>query len=110
MVAYCATEAGMLGMMKVLVANLARDGMRVNAMAPSNVMTPLMREWAGLLDDPAGALESVAKWQKLGRMANAEKIGKICLFLVADATFMMGQCLEADGGMTLGDWSWVLLC
>ena len=61
MVAYCATKASMLGMMKALATDLARDGVRVNAMAPSNVMTPLMREWAGLLDDPAGALESVAE-------------------------------------------------
>ena len=100
--AYCATKAAQVGLTKALAIEAAADGVRVNAILPSNVDTPLMRTWAASLDDPESALERVAGLQVLHRMATIEEIGKIALFLATeDSSFMTGQAIEADGGASL---------
>ena len=100
--AYCATKAGQIGLTKSLAVDLGPEGIRVNAVLPSNVDTPLMRSWAATLTDPAKALERVASIQVLGRMATPEEIGRICLFLATDdSSFLTGQAIEAEGGASL---------
>lgn len=51
--AYVATKAGQIGLTKALALDLAPHGVRVNAVCPAGVMTPLMREWANTQYDPA---------------------------------------------------------
>lgn len=100
--AYCATKAAQVGLTKALAIEAGGDGVRVNAILPSNVDTPLMRAWAGSLDDPEVALGRVSQLQVLGRMARPEEIGKIALFLATeDSSFITGQAIEADGGASL---------
>ncbi len=100
--AYAATKGAQLSLTKALALELGRDGVRVNAVLPSNVDTPLMREWAATLDDPTSALERVASLQVLGRMATPQEIGRVCLFLASDdSSFITGQGLEVDGGASL---------
>ncbi|MFN9851363.1 MAG: SDR family oxidoreductase, partial [Planctomycetota bacterium] len=73
-----------------------------NAILPSNVDTPLMRAWAATLPDPDAALERIAALQPLGRMADVEEIGRVCLFLAtSDSSFITGQGLHVDGGASL---------
>jgi NAD(P)-dependent dehydrogenase (short-subunit alcohol dehydrogenase family) len=75
---------------------------RVNAILPGNVDTPLMREWASSLPDPEKALARVSALQIFGRMATSEEIGKIALFLATDdSSFLTGQAIEAEGGASL---------
>ena len=100
--AYCATKAAQVGLTKALAVELGPQGVRVNAVLPSNVDTPLMRSWAATLDDPESALDSVAKLQVLGRMATPEEIGRVALFLATeDSSFLTGQAIEAEGGASL---------
>ncbi|MGC1272132.1 MAG: glucose 1-dehydrogenase [Planctomycetaceae bacterium] len=100
--AYCATKAAQVGLTKALAIEAGPLGVRVNAILPSNVDTPLMRDWAETLDDPASALEWVADLQVIGRMATPEEIGRIALFLATDdSSFLTGQAIEADGGAAL---------
>jgi len=100
--AYCATKAAQVGLTKALAIEAGPQGVRVNAILPSNVDTPLMREWAATLDDPESALDRVAKLQIIGRMAQPEEIGRIALFLATeDSSFLTGQAIEADGGAGL---------
>ena len=100
--AYAASKGAQLSLTKALALELGRDGIRVNAVLPSNVDTPLMREWAATLDDPESALERVAKLQVSGRMATPEEIGRVCLFLATDdSSFITGQGIYADGGASL---------
>lgn len=100
--AYCATKAGQIGLTKSLAIDLGREGIRVNAVCPSNVDTPLMRSWAASLDNPQEALDRVAQLQVFGRMASPEEIGRVCLFLATeDSSFITGQAIEVEGGSTL---------
>jgi len=100
--AYCATKGAQLSLTKSLAVELGREGIRVNAILPGNVDTPLMRDWAATLPDPASALARVAALQVFGRMATGEEIGKIALFLATDdSSFLTGQAIEAEGGASL---------
>ncbi len=100
--AYAATKGAQLSFTKALALEVAADGIRVNAVLPSNVDTPLMRAWAGTLADPESALKRIAALQPLGRMADPAEIGRVCLFLASDdASFITGQGIEADGGAAL---------
>lgn len=100
--AYAASKGAQLSLTKALALELGRDGIRVNAVLPSNVDTPLMREWAATLDDPESALQRVADLQVSGQMATPEEIGRVCLFLATDdSSFITGQGIVADGGASL---------
>lgn len=100
--AYASTKAAQVGLTKALAVELGPEGIRVNAILPSNIDTPLMREWAATLDDPESALERVAKLQVFGRMGTPEEIGTIALFLATDdSSFLTGQAIEAEGGSSL---------
>lgn len=100
--AYCATKGAQLGLTRSLALELGREGIRVNAICPGNVDTPLMRDWAATLPDPQSALDRVAALQVFGRMATKEEIGKIALFLATDdSSFLTGQAIEAEGGASL---------
>jgi NAD(P)-dependent dehydrogenase (short-subunit alcohol dehydrogenase family) len=100
--AYCATKAAQVGLTKSLAIEAGPQGIRVNAILPSNVDTPLMRAWAASLADPQSALDRVAALQVFGRMASPEEIGGIALFLATDdSSFLTGQAIEAEGGASL---------
>ncbi len=101
-VAYCSTKAAQIGLTKALAVELGPQGVRVNAILPGNVDTPMMHEWAATLPDPQSALDRVASLQVFGRMATAEEIGRIALFLATDdSSFLTGQAIEAEGGASL---------
>lgn len=100
--AYAASKGAQLSLTKALALEFGRDGVRVNAVLPSNVDTPLMREWAATLDDPETALKRVSEMQVFGRMAAPEEIGRVCLFLATeDSSFVTGQGIEVEGGASL---------
>ncbi len=101
-VAYCSTKAAQIGLTKALAVELGPQGVRVNAILPGNVDTPMMHEWAATLPDPQSALQRVAGLQVFGRMATSEEIGRIALFLATeDSSFLTGQAIEAEGGASL---------
>lgn len=100
--AYAASKGAQLSFTKSLALECADFGIRVNAILPSNVDTPLMRAWAATLSDPDAALDRIAALQPLGRMADIEEIGRTCLFLATeDSSFITGQGLQVDGGASL---------
>lgn len=101
--AYVSTKAGQIGLTRALAFDLAHDGIRVNAVCPAGVLTPLMRQWAESQYDPKAALAMVDSWHALGRMATIDEIGEVCAFLASDeASFITGQVICPDGGAALG--------
>jgi NAD(P)-dependent dehydrogenase (short-subunit alcohol dehydrogenase family) len=100
--AYAASKGAQLSFTKSLALECAEHGVRVNAILPSNVDTPLMRQWAATLPDPEAALTRIAALQPLGRMADILEMGRVCLFLATeDSSFITGQGLNVDGGASL---------
>lgn len=100
--AYCATKGAQVSFTRSLAIELGPLGIRVNAILPSNIDTPLMRDWAATLPDPNSALERVSKLQVFGRMGTIEEMGRIALFLATeDSSFLTGQAIEAEGGASL---------
>ena len=100
---YVSTKAGQIGLTRALALDLAPEGVRVNAVCPAGVMTPLMKEWADTQYDPQAALAMVDSWHPIGRMATIEEIGEVCAFLASEeAAFMTGQVICPDGGAALG--------
>ncbi len=102
-VAYVSTKGGQMGLTRALAVDLAPKGVRVNAVAPAGVMTPLVQQWAESEYDPQKAIDAVHRWHLLGRMATAEEMGEVCAFLASDeASFITGQIICPDGGASLG--------
>ena len=100
--AYCATKGAQVSLTKALAIELGREGIRVNAILPSNIDTPMMRDWAATLSDPASALNRVSDMQVFGRMGTIEEMGEVALFLASDeSSFITGQAIEAEGGASL---------
>ena len=95
--AYCASKFGLHGLTQVMAVELGPHGIRVNAVGPTVVLTPLGREAWG---DPAKADPMKARIP-LGRFATEQDVADAVLYLASDAASMVnGQMLLVDGGFT----------
>ena len=96
--AYSAAKAGVVGMTRALACEWAREGIRVNAVAPGYVRTAMVADLVqrGLVDGHA-----IASRTPLGRMAEPEEIADVITFLASPASsYVTGSVLSADGGWT----------
>lgn len=97
MSAYVAAKHAVVGLTRAAAIEYARDGIRVNAVAPGLVHTPLTQRW---LDDPAFC-ETFFAASPIGRAAAPEEIAGTVLHLAsAEASFTNGQIAIVDGGQT----------
>jgi NAD(P)-dependent dehydrogenase (short-subunit alcohol dehydrogenase family) len=97
---YGTSKAALEFMTRSLAAELAPLGIRVNAIAPGPVDTPIHLVWAG--DDVAGAYERMAREVPLGRMGFAEELAAWIVWLAGpDASWVTGVVIAVDGGQTL---------
>jgi NAD(P)-dependent dehydrogenase (short-subunit alcohol dehydrogenase family) len=104
--AYAASKGAVLAMTRALAVELAPDRIRVNAVLPGAVDTPMLR--AGLRRGPAAAsgedelIAGLAGRHPLGRVGSPEEIAEAILFLADHrrSSFMTGQTLVVDGGAT----------
>lgn len=97
---YAATKAGLRSLVRTLTVELAPRGIRVNAISPGPIETPI---W-GKMDMPEAAMDEFGKqvlqMVPLGRMGKPEEIANAVLFLASDeASFVNGIELPVDGGM-----------
>lgn len=93
--AYSAAKAAVANLTRSTAVSYAAQGIRVNAVAPGYVNTPLV---AGLPDEVRAAM--LGK-QPIGRLAEPEEIAEVIAFLASDlASFMIGAVVSADGGYT----------
>jgi NAD(P)-dependent dehydrogenase (short-subunit alcohol dehydrogenase family) len=97
---YGTSKAALEYQTRSLAAELAPLGIRVNAIAPGPVDTPIHLTWAG--DDVAGAYERMAREVPLGRMGLAEELAAWIVWLAGpDASWVTGVVIAVDGGQTL---------
>jgi NAD(P)-dependent dehydrogenase (short-subunit alcohol dehydrogenase family) len=97
-VAYCATKHAVDGMTRALAVEWARDRIRVNAVAPTFVETPLTKQW---LDDPAFRAEVLERRLPTGELGQIEDVAHAVRYLACDASHSVtGHILKVDGGWT----------
>lgn len=97
--AYCASKAGAIALMKQMAVEYGPD-VRVNAMCPGPVDTPLLWDSAKAFDNPATAVENAARSTLMNRLGTPDDIAKLALFLVSeDASWITGTAITIDGGI-----------
>jgi NAD(P)-dependent dehydrogenase (short-subunit alcohol dehydrogenase family) len=98
-VAYCGAKAGVNGMVKAMALDFADKGIRVNAICPGFVETPLSVEVANLEPDPEAALRAKRLMHAIPRAGRLEEMGELAVYLASDlSAFMTGQAVAIDGG------------
>jgi NAD(P)-dependent dehydrogenase (short-subunit alcohol dehydrogenase family) len=98
---YCASKGAVIALTRALATEFARDGIRVNAVAPGSVRTPMVEDNLARLDDPEAAWRRTAELHPLGRPAEAAEVAEAILYLATPASsFVTGTVLTIDGGLT----------
>ncbi|WLR99813.1 SDR family NAD(P)-dependent oxidoreductase [Shinella sumterensis] len=98
---YSAAKSGVVGLVRGLAVEMARDGVRVNGIAPGYIRTAQLLSEENSLG-PAGA-EKAAEFIPMGRLGTGEDIADVAAFLASDnARYMTGQVLVVDGGLLVG--------
>jgi L-fucose dehydrogenase len=97
---YVAAKGGVLGLTREWAAELLPLGIRVNAILPAEVMTPLYRQWLNTFADPETKLREVVAKIPLGRrLTTPDEIASMAVFLISSqASHITGQHLYVDGG------------
>lgn len=107
-VAYATTKAAVLGFTKSLASELASIGIRVNAIMPGYVMTPLVEGMSEESDpeNPRAVIEGIERAIPLKRLAEPEEVGELAAFLASnESSYITGQGIVIDGGSTLPETS-----
>jgi NAD(P)-dependent dehydrogenase (short-subunit alcohol dehydrogenase family) len=99
--AYDATKAGLLGLTRAMAIDHGPEGIRVNAICPGYIDTPLMQKWLDSVSDREATMRQVLGVHPVGRIGTPRDVAQAALFLASDAaSFISGTCLVVDGGMT----------
>lgn len=100
-VAYCASKGGIIALTKAMALDHAKDGIRVNAIAPGVVDTPFNDKILAESDDPERARKEMEDAHPMGRLCAPEEVATVALFLASeDSSFITGTVLSVDGGYT----------
>jgi NAD(P)-dependent dehydrogenase (short-subunit alcohol dehydrogenase family) len=95
---YGAAKHGLLGLMKCAAVDLAPHGIRVNAVCPGTIDTPIL---GPLHDSPELLAEVLGPNHPIGRVGAASEVAQVLAFLCSDAaSFMTGATVQVDGGLT----------
>lgn len=98
---YCATKGAAVLFAKALALDYATHNIRVNALCPGIIDTPMLRAFADAMPDPQAAWATYSAAQPLGRLGTAEECAQAALWLASDeASFITGVALPIDGGFT----------
>jgi 2-keto-3-deoxy-L-fuconate dehydrogenase len=99
---YGTSKAAVIGLTKSVAADFVQKGIRCNAIAPGTVDTPSLGDRINAFADPVEARRMFIARQPMGRLAKAEEIAPIVIYLASDeSAFATGQVFSVDGGMTI---------
>lgn len=96
---YHATKHGVLGLTKSAALEYAARGIRINAICPGTIRTPMVEE---MLAKEPEAMKEILRDQPIGRLGEPEEIASVVLWLCSPgASFVIGHALAVDGGFTV---------
>lgn len=99
---YGASKAAVIGLTKAVAADHVTQGIRCNAVCPGTVDTPSLQDRINAYTDPVEARKNFIARQPMGRLATAEEIAPVVIFLASDeSSFSTGNVYSVDGGMTI---------
>ncbi|MBU3738024.1 MAG: SDR family oxidoreductase [Rhodoferax sp.] len=99
---YGTTKAAVIGLTKSVAADFVARGIRCNAVAPGTVDTPSLQQRINANPDPEQARRDFVARQPMGRLALAEEIAPIVVYLASkESRFASGQVFTVDGGITI---------
>jgi meso-butanediol dehydrogenase / (S,S)-butanediol dehydrogenase / diacetyl reductase len=98
--AYCASKGALVNLAKQAAIEHARDGVRINVVAPSATDTGLFMQVAAQTPDPAAIIAMVASRNPMGRLGTAAEVCDAVAFLASDrSTYISGTVIALDGAM-----------
>lgn len=98
--AYAASKGGVHALMRALALEAAPAGIRVNAIVPGTIDTPMVQRESQVAADPSEQMKRFAASHPLGRMGRPEEVASVALFLASDAaSFVTGSAVSVDGGL-----------
>jgi len=101
--AYSATKGGMNALTKSMALDYAKLGIRVNAVFPAVVRTPMLRQWCAEQPDPASIERYLNDIHPLGYCPEGGTVADACVFLLSEkARFIPGHIMHVSGGAELG--------
>jgi len=100
--AYSATKAALQQMVRTAAAELSSRGIRVNAVSPGPIETPIFGKSGMPAEVMEGVAASLTEQVALGRFGTAEEVANVALFLASDeSSFVQGQEFVVDGGLSI---------
>jgi len=95
---YVASKHGVIGLTRSVALEVARRGLRVNAVCPGSVRTPMLEAFVGGDED---SLQAMGRMSPVGRLGTPDEIAAAIVWLCSDdASFMTGAAIAADGGVS----------
>ena len=99
---YGASKAAVIGLTKSIAADYVKQGIRCNALCPGTVDTPSLHDRINAFADPVQARKDFIARQPMGRLASADEIAPLVVYLASDeSVFCTGNAYACDGGMTI---------
>lgn len=99
--AYCASKGGVTNLTRAMALDYARESIRVNAVCPAVIDTPMLEREVCLQEDREGYLKEIADEHPVGRIGTPEEVAFAVLMLASDeASFITGVNFPVDGGLT----------
>jgi NAD(P)-dependent dehydrogenase (short-subunit alcohol dehydrogenase family) len=100
--AYAAAKGGINSLTQQAAIDLAPHQIRVNAVAPGTIMTPLNERIFATVDDPQELIDRWNKAHPIGRFGQPEEVAELVLFLASDrSSFITGDIIRVDGGLVV---------
>ena len=101
-IAYACSKAGLLALTRNLALELAPRRIRVNALCPGYIDTPLWEEWVNSAPDPEALSRETTALHPLGRRGQPDEVASAALYLLSpSSSFITGTSLVIDGGLTI---------